>query len=100
MKIEETMEKYLVESKLKNYGYWDDPLGAIGDTDELITVLGELENSHSNWNFKDAEVHAKRALKLMKSLSKEIKIEMKGWYKMEKEREKEKRSTRPYPLGT
>jgi lipoprotein signal peptidase len=76
--------KYLNESILKNYNYSDDILEVPADVDDLINVLNDYKNSYSVWNFADAEIYAKKAIKLLDSVKKDIKKDLKELYKSEK----------------
>lgn len=80
------MDKYLCEVSLKNYGYWDDPIGSVLDTDDLVDAIKDMNDAYNLWNFKDAEVYAKKVIKLLKGLDKSLKQEIKDWYKGEKVR--------------
>ena len=89
MNIQDKIDEYLTETKLKDYGYWDDPIDLPFDIDEIVDALKSFQESYSGWNFAIAETYAKRSLKLIKNLERDIKKELKDLYKAEKEKEKE-----------
>jgi len=87
--INEKINKYLSEAKLKDNNFWDDQLDDFEGTEDLIDLLKDFNEQYSYWNWASAERYVKLILKEIKKLEKNLKDEVKAWYKSAKEQEKE-----------